>query len=333
MKKIGFSIVLAGFLCSGLSASGVPVGDGANLSQNLTSYIKQVADFIQTQAQWAKENADRTLQQVNQVKQTIAQGQQWINDKIDDSKQWIDETGINDLRREIDDIQRAYDDGLDEYNKFRRIGTDWKSRIGYFDKKIADGMNNKDFDDLFGKGHNIDINKVCEPNRFSNGNSNEKVWSEQYEGEEGVCKQKFVTYAKKKELIRSCKKSADDIKESVDKAFNTAMRSEKREVSYGGGSGTGAGLTTTTIEGGSSKKTADVSLQLAYHAQELQRVKDYCEDRMKQLELDDKQNAAEEVSVEQARSVLEKNSNRKDSLYSADVDYLRSVDENLRKKK
>ena len=326
MKKIGFSIVLAGLLFSSLNASGVPVGDGANLSQNLTSYIKQVADFIQTQAQWAKENADRTLQQVNQVKQTIAQGQQWINDKIDDSRQWIDETGINDLRREIDDMQRTYEDGLRDYKNILRVGNSWKNKINGFDGIIRKEVSEDStlFDDLLGEG--VSYEKYCEPDKSNDSISpqNGKIWSEQYESEEGICKQRLSNYAMRARLVRKCKKNVNDIREATKNAMNVAMRNDKREVSYGGGSGTGAGLTTTTIEGGSSKKTADISLQLAYNAQELQRVKDFCEENMKELQLKDSQSVAQERSIRTARASMVHNGNNE--LYDKNHEYLKEID-------
>ena len=150
------------------------------------------------------------------------------------------------------------------------------------------------------------------------------MWSEQYESEEGICKQRLSNYAMRASLASDCMKQADKIRDNTKKAFNTAMKSEKREVSYGGGSGTGAGLTTTTIEGGSSKKTADISLQIAYNAQELERVKTYCEEQMKSLQLLDRQGMAQEETIRAARASLTRNSSN--DLYSKNHEYLKEVD-------
>lgn len=120
MKKIGMCVI-ALMLSQSALASGIPTCDGANLSQNLMSYMDQIKEYGETASrysaqvsQWAKEYKTQMDQYNQQMKDTAKP----VTDTISTAKQ-------------------LYDTGTSYYNYVTSLGTQIASFNDYINNVVG----------------------------------------------------------------------------------------------------------------------------------------------------------------------------------------------------
>ena len=120
MKKIGMCVI-ALMLSQSAFASGIPTCDGANLSQNLMSYLDQIKEYGETASrysaqvsQWAKEYKTQMDQYNQQMKDTAKP----VTDTISTAKQ-------------------LYDTGTSYYNYVTSLGTQIASFNDYINNVVG----------------------------------------------------------------------------------------------------------------------------------------------------------------------------------------------------
>ena len=120
MKKIGMCVI-ALMLSQSALASGIPTCDGANLSQNLMSYLDQIKEYGETASrysaqvsQWAKEYKTQMDQYNQQMKDTAKP----VTDTISTAKQ-------------------LYDTGTSYYNYVTSLGTQIASFNDYINNVVG----------------------------------------------------------------------------------------------------------------------------------------------------------------------------------------------------
>lgn len=245
-------IIFGGFLALSLfstNAMAVPTTSPDVLGQSLVEYAEKLIHRAKEYVEWAREETADIREATNTVTSKVQEGLQWIQQQERDMKNWLDESGLTEAYEKLDG---AYDTYNEVKNLYERAGVSFDDMKNYIDgdsRRIDLLKNYFSFDNFDG------IAKTCDKSDFKLSSSDSNTLS-------SGCASKWTNRFVYISGLTAAKKNIEDLNERTRKVLKKIAESEDTTLTSVGGSGMVVGSSTTTVSGGSMKKTADYQSEL-----------------------------------------------------------------------
>lgn len=231
------------------NASAVPTTSADIMGQKLVEYAEKLIHEAKEFAEWAREEKADILEATNTVTSRIHEGLQWIQEQEAAMKNWLDSSGLSAAFEQLDAIYDTYYEARGIYDKIGHSFEDVQSYIDGDPRKLNLLKTYYQLDDL------DSVEKNCNKTKYA-------VSDSRFSTKSSGCSDKWINrfvylsgmQAVKENIMKLDKQTRDTIKEIA--------KSEDKVLTSVGGSGISVGGKTTTVSGGSMKKTADYQAQL-----------------------------------------------------------------------
>ncbi len=248
IRKIFVGAIMA--LCFfSTNASAVPTTSPDIMGHRLLEYAEKLIHEAKEFAEWAREEAADALEATNTVTSKVHEGLQWVQEQEAAMKNWLDSSGLTAAFEQLDAIYDTYNEAKSLYDK---IGHTFEEVQSFIDGDIR----KLDLLKAYYQLDNFDsIAKTCDKSDF-------KIPDSKASTKSSGCADKWVNRFVYLSGLQAVKENITKLDKQTRDTLKEIAKSEDKILSFVGGSGMSVGSSSTTVSGGSMKKTADYQAQL-----------------------------------------------------------------------
>lgn len=231
------------------NASAVPTTSPDIMGHRLLEYAEKLIREAKEFAEWAREEAADSLEAANTVTSRIHEGLQWIQEQEAAMKNWLDSSGLTAAFEQLDAIYDTYNEAKSLYDKIGHTFEEVQSFIDGDPIKLNLLKAYYQLDDF------DSIAKTCDKMDF-------KIPDSKASTKSSGCADKWVNRFVYLSGMQAVKENIAKLDKETRKTIKEIATSEDKVLTSVGGFGINVGGKTTTVSGGSMKKTADYQAQL-----------------------------------------------------------------------
>ena len=249
-KKFLCSLIAGSMLMtSSVSASGIPVVDGASIAQDIALWTK---DMVET----AKDYTEQTAQTVAEIAQQVEQARQWVADKKVQVMNYMEELGLVEIIGQIQELKDYYDEiNSAVMNVHSAAMKDYKNA-----KNTLEGLMDGDLDPFIKQitgGVNGKI--ACDKDSKYSDNKNNDSLVASSERRYTFCMNRLSTHANILHTFDNTQKKINALRDKMREVYEDAAKNSA--IDFGGGVG--------TSQGQADSKIHQRAVQIAYLQNEI----------------------------------------------------------------
>ena len=249
VKKFLCSLVVGtALMTNSVSASGIPVIDGATLGNDITSWVQDTATEL---AHFTADNAEQLAQKAEQVATKLQQAEQWVAERRAELMNYMEELGLIEVIGQVQELKAQYDEISGAVMSVHSAAMkDYKNA-----KNTLEGLMDGDLDPFIKQitgGKNGKV--VCEKDSKYNDNKNRASLVDSSERRYTFCMNRLATHASILNTFDNTQRKINVLRDKMKEVYEDAASSR---TSYMGS------------EGQMDSKVNQRALQIAYLKNEI----------------------------------------------------------------